>query len=451
MTRARGAGRTRTGGGLRARIAAVVILVVLAAVAGLGVAVHLLVLREQVDTARRAAADRMAAALDVRAATGLLSFDAREDDPAVPAELRDAVRGDGARATLVTGGSVRTVWAAGRSGDVVLSTRTRLVPGEGTLAQVDRALLLAGVVVVLLAGLVGWVTAGRLARRLRRAAETARTVASGGDPASLRRVVGDRRDEVGALAEAVDAMAGRLAERVRAEQRFTADVAHDLRTPVTGLLTAAELLEPSRAAELVRDRARALAALVEELLEVARLDGGDEQALVEQVDLGEVVRRVVRRGVASGELPAEAVTVSSDGPALVATDARRVDRVVSNLVRNALRHGAAPVEVAQRGSVVEVRDHGPGFDEPLLRDGPQRLRHDRADAGGHGLGLVIAAGQAGVLGARLELDNAPGGGARARLLLPATPPGAADVPPDAVPHDEVTDGSRARERTGRRP
>ncbi|GIL35312.1 HAMP domain-containing sensor histidine kinase [Phycicoccus sp. DTK01] len=431
---------SRRARGLRGRIATAVIVVALAAVAALGVAVHLLVLREQVDTARRTAADRISAAVDVRTATGLLAFDARVDDPSVPAELRDAVRADGARATLVTGGSVRTVWAATRDGEVVLSTRTRFVPADGTVAQVDRALLLAGAVVVLVAGLVGWVTAGRLAQRLRRAADTARGVASGGDPASLRRVVGERHDEVGALADAVDAMAARLADRVRAEQRFTADVAHDLRTPVTGLLTAAELLEPSRAADLVRDRARALAALVEELLEVARLDGGREQALAEQVDLGEVVHRVVRRGVASGELPEGAVTVRTGGGTEVVTDPRRVDRVVSNLVRNALRHGAPPVEVVQDGRVVEVRDHGPGFEASLLREGPQRLRHSRTAGDGHGLGLVIATGQARVLGATLELDNAAGGGARARLRLPESPSGG--------PHDEVTAGSPDRERTG---
>ncbi|MGG5260004.1 sensor histidine kinase [Phycicoccus avicenniae] len=416
-----------------------IILVVLAAVAALGVAVHLLVLREQVDGARRAADDRVAAALDVYAATGLLAFDARVDAPDLPGELRAAVPADGDRATLVTGGSVRTVWAAGRSGDTLLSLRTRFDTDSPTLRQVDRAMLLAAGGVVVAAGLVGWVTAGRLARRLRRAAGSALAVAAGGDPTSLRRVVGDRHDEVGALADAVDAMSARLSERVRAEQRFTADVAHDLRTPVTGLLTAAELLDDSRPAALVRDRARALAALVEELLEVARLDGGREQALVEVADLAEVVSRVVRRGVASGELPDGAVTVRVLAPASLPTDARRVDRIVTNLVRNAVQHGAAPVDVLLDGREVVVRDHGPGFDAELLRSGPQRLRRAAGDRGGHGLGLVIAAGQAEVLGGTLTFDDHPSGGARARLVLP--PDGAPRPPRDEAPAEvpgEVT-------------
>jgi signal transduction histidine kinase len=232
--------------------------------------------------------------------------------------------------------------------------------------------------------------------------------------------VGTGQDEVGDLADAVDAMAARLAERLRVEQRFTADVAHDLRTPVTGLLTAAALLDGSRPAVLVRDRAAALAALVEELLEVARLDSGVETAELEHVRLPEVVGRAVERGAAKGEYPAADVTLQVRGdPVVVLTDPRRLERVLSNLVRNARQHGAPPVVVQVEGSKVVVRDHGPGFDARLLEVGPERFRSTRPSrGGGHGLGLVIAAGQATVLGAPLRLGNAADGGAEVVLSLP---------------------------------
>jgi signal transduction histidine kinase len=248
----------------------------------------------------------------------------------------------------------------------------------------------------------------------------------------LRRAVGQGNDEVGDLADAVDAMADRLAERLRAEQRFTADVAHDLRTPLTGLTTAAELLDDSRPAQMVRNRIEALTRLVEELLEVARLDSGVETAQLEYARIGAIVDRAVQRGIAKGEFPVDAVTVwhLDHGPAqsgsqqTILTDPRRLERVLSNLIRNALQHGRPPVEIAVAGEQIQVTDHGPGFHPELLAAGPQRFQRMSASrGGGHGLGLVIAAGQTAVLGGRLHFSNAPEGGARVTIELPGAPPG----------------------------
>ncbi len=430
-----GRGRRRTG--LRLRIATTIAGLVVVTVTALGVGVHLLVVENRVREARTATDERLQAALQIRTATGLLSFDAHLDDPTLPAELRDAVVRNGSRATLVTGRSTRRIWAAGRDGDAVLSITTTFQPADAGVRDVDRALMLAGLAAVLLATAAGALSASRLSRRLRLAARTARTVAEAtdaGDSApsrttlSLRTAVGPGQDEVGDLADAVDAMAARLADRLRVERRFTADVAHDLRTPVTGLLTAAALLEDSRAAELVRDRAQALAVLVEELLEVARLDSGVETAELEYVRLPDLVVRAVQRAAAKGEYAADAVTVDrQDEPVVVLTDPRRLERVLSNLVRNAHVHGAPPVLVQVRGHQVVVRDHGPGFDARLLEVGPERFRSTRPGrGGGHGLGLVIAAGQAQVLGAALRLGQADGGGAEVVVTLPdAGPPRAA--------------------------
>lgn len=411
-----------TGGirtGLRLRIAVSIVACVLLAVAGLGVAVHLLVTRARVDEARTEAQDRIAAAAEIYERTGLLSFDATVDDRSVPGELRAAVRQDHTQATLVRGGSIRDVWAAARTGSAVLSTHTQLRVVDAGVRAVDRALLLAGLVTLVLATLVGFASANRLARRLQLAARTAREVASGADPRSLRAVVGTRRDEVGDLAEAVDVMTERLNERLAVERRFTADVAHDLRTPVTGLVTAAALLDDSRPSELVRDRAAVLAQLVEDLLEVARLDRGVETAAEELVDLGACVRHAVGVGIASGEYDEGTVVVATDSTTRLVTDPRRLERVLSNLIRNAHTHGGPPVEVTQQGPVITVRDHGAGFDAAMLTRGPERFRQARPHRpGGNGLGLVIAAGQVGVLGGSLSFANAPSGGALVRVTLP---------------------------------
>lgn len=104
----------------------------------------------------------------------------------------------------------------------------------------------------------------------------------------------------------------------------------------------------------------------------------------------------------------------------VETDPRRLERIVSNLVVNAHRHGSLPVQVTVGDRTVVVRDHGPGFPADLLIEGPRRFHVGAAERGsGHGLGLTIALGQARLLGgAELLLDNAPDGGAVATLRLP---------------------------------
>ena len=405
--------------GLRLRITAGIAAIALVAVAALSGTVHVLVLQNRINAQRTAATQQVEAAIEIYRATGLLSFGATIDDPHVPAPLRAAVSADGARATDVSGGATRQLWAAGRTGDKVLSIGLTFRPLDEGVRAVDQALLVAGLGTVLLASLVGAGLATSLSRRLRLAAVAARAVRRG-EQRSLRGAVGPGQDEVGDLADAVDAMADRLAEQLRSEQRFTADVAHDLRTPVTGLATAAALLDDSRPAEMVRDRVAALTVLVEELLEVARLDTGVETAELEHIRIADVAQRVVARGVATGECPANAVLVWSDGdPETTLSDPRRLDRVLSNLIRNALKHGGTPVEISCSRTQLTIRDHGTGFDERFLALGPQRFAQTvRERGGGHGLGLIIALGQTTVLGGTLVFDNAPDGGARVHINLP---------------------------------
>ncbi len=137
---------------------------------------------------------------------------------------------------------------------------------------------------------------GQLSRRLRKAAaaSAAHQVANGEPDVRVRDAIGGVvRDETDDLASAVDAMADAFAEAAGCRAPGHADIAHELRTPVTGLLTAAELLPPGRPTELVLDRAKAMRTLVEDVLEVARLDGASERAELQDIMLGDFVSRRV--------------------------------------------------------------------------------------------------------------------------------------------------------------
>lgn len=358
-------------------------------------------------------------------------FNTKINDPALPKDLQKLMR-ENRRGTYVDErhGSTPDIWAAVplANGDV-LSLHTQFAERSATIMKdLDRALIIGSVSVVFGGCALGVLIGGQLSRRLRKAAAAAGNVAQGNTDVRVRDAIGGVvRDETDDLARAVDALTDALNERIEAERRVTADIAHELRTPVTGLLTAAELLPPGRPTELVRDRAQAMRTLVEDVLEVARLDSASEQAELQEIALGEFVSRRI-----TVMNPDAAVQVVHES--WVSTDPRRFERILFNLLTNAVKYGKPPVEVTVEGRVVRVRDHGPGFPEALLREGPSRFRTGASDRAGtgHGLGLTIAAGQARVLGARLTFRNAapegtevpPGmsGGAIAVLWLPEHAP-----------------------------
>ncbi|MFJ6697637.1 ATP-binding protein [Streptomyces sp. NPDC091272] len=342
------------------------------------------------------------------------------DSPDLPGPLHDAARAGIRNTYLDLSGHSPAVWAARPVGERVLSVRLPLDAQREEIRELDRSLVVWGAVVVVLAALGGAALASRLSRSLRTAAATARRISDGDLDARVAggdRAPGDGKDEVAELAAAVNTMAASLQRRIEAERRFTADVAHELRTPLTGLQTAAELLPPSRPTELVRDRVAALRTLTEDLLEVARLDSRTEEPDLASHPLGKLVASVALRLGCPFTGPAE------DEDTRVTTDARRLERIVVNLVANARLHGADPVEVEVEGPSVVVRDHGPGFPPALLRDGPQRFLTGAAERGtGAGLGLTIAFGQARAIGAEVQLRNDPHhGGAVAVVTLPQAP------------------------------
>lgn len=359
-----------------------------------------------------------------------LPMNAKLNDPDVPAELWQKAQ-SGRRGTFVHDNprGLPEVWAAvPLDNGQVVSLHSQFKENAKVVRDLDRALVVGSLAVVIGGSALGVLIGGQISRRLRKAAAAAQRVAHGDPDVRVRDAVGGVvRDETDDLARAVDAMADALQQRLEAERRVTADIAHELRTPVTGLLTAAELLPPGRPTELVRDRAQAMRALVEDVLEVARLDSASERAELQEVALGEFVSRRV-----TSLMPEALVRVVADE--IVSTDPRRLERILGNLLANAARYGQPPVQVDVEGRVVRVRDHGPGFPEALLREGPSRFRTGSTDRAGvgHGLGLTIAEGQARVLGARLTFRNvaAPGGamsegaaaGAVAVLWLPEHAP-----------------------------
>ncbi|MFF3565121.1 ATP-binding protein [Streptomyces sp. NPDC002574] len=404
--------------GLRWKVCAAIAVVSALVALVLSLVVHNAARASMIENSRDVQNERVQFAQRIYESTGRLTIDAQLNDPALPAPLKRLAR-EGKRATFVadTGGAPM-VWAETPLADgKILSLKTTFTDRFSVLEDLDQALVIGSTAVVVGGTALGVLIGGQLSRRLRKAAVAAGRVADGETRVRVREAIGGRvRDETDELARAVDAMADALAGRLEAERRVTADIAHELRTPVTGLVTAAELLPPGRPAELVRDRAQALRTLVEDVLEVARLDGAAEQADLQDVALGDFVRRRV-----AAVVPAATVDIRDD--AVVRTDPRRLERVLANLLGNAARHGRAPIEVTVDGPYLEIRDHGPGFPEDLLHDGPSRFRTGSSDraGGGHGLGLTIATGQTRVLGARLTFRNAPdsaGGGAVARLLLP---------------------------------
>ena len=331
-------------------------------------------------------------------------------DPSVPAPLRISVR-KGLLATYTgSWNGTPSVWAGRRTPDgrAELYVRDSYAPQRQELADLRRTLIESAAAAALAGALVGLLLAGRLSLRLRRAAGIAERVTAGELDA---RIHAGGHDEVAKLGEAIDRMAEAMQGRIERERRFTADVAHDLRTPLTGLKTAASLLPEDQVGDAIRGRVDRLLRLVEDLLEISRLDTGAATADLRWVDLG---------GFVASTLAATAgVTVTTDGASQSLIDPRRLERVIENVVENAGRHGAPPVEVAVSPGRIAVRDHGPGFSEPMLTQAAERFtKGDSARGDGFGLGLAIAAGQCHVLGGELRLANHPDGGAVVTIALP---------------------------------
>jgi len=328
----------------------------------------------------------------------------------IPPQLRSVVAGRHVVATFK--GPVQGhpyIWAGVPSDRAPRGVYVRLsfAADQATIADLRRTLIEVGLAGAAGGALLGAALAWRLSRRLRVAAAAAERVTAGSLSA---RVNARGSDEVAALGAAMDRMADSLQQRIEHEQRFVANVAHDLRTPVTGLVAAASLLEPDQVGAVVRERVSRLHTLVEDLLEISRLENGAVTADLRWVDVDAFVRSLVERR--------PGVVADASEPARVFTDPRRLERIIDNLLDNSARHGGPPVVVAVRGRSIVVSDSGPGFAPDMLARATERFATgDTARGHGIGLGLSIAAAQARVLGGSLRVANRPEGGAEVTVEL----------------------------------
>jgi signal transduction histidine kinase len=396
---------------LRWKIAALVAMTSCAVALAVGILVHQSTLERSMSLGRDRALAAMGGVADIYRRTGDASAGHSGD---IPPALLQQVRSTGQFSTWYDGRRPESLWMWGAQlvDGQVLAVQMDMGSEMYGLRALDRHIVMASLAVLAVVVPLAALAAELPNRRLRRVARTARRIADG--DLNARTMVGGRGgDEITEISAAVDSMADSLRDRLLSEQRFTADVAHELRTPLMGLVISAELLPQSEATDLVRDRVRVLRALVEDLLEISRLDAGAERADRASVPLGRVVEESVHRaGLQAG------LTVNGDP--VVDTDPRRLDRIITNLIANAHRHGRPPVEITVNDTTIVVRDHGSGFPGELLATGPQRFRTGVAERGrGHGLGLTIALGQAQVIGAELVFGNVPDGGAVATLHLMA--------------------------------
>jgi signal transduction histidine kinase len=412
---ARGVRRLLNWRSLRWKIAALAAVACCAVALAIGILVHKATFARYMSLGRERASVQMQADVDEYLRTGVAPDHSNPQQ--IPSALVAQTNSTGQFTTWYDTRNPETPWMWGAQpvSGRLLFVQIEMGTEKRDLQALDRHVVKDSLVVLAVVVPLAALAAELPNRRLRRVARTARRIADGDLDARATRGARHGRggDEITEISVAVDAMAGALQERLLSEQRFTADVAHELRTPLMGLVTSTELLPESEATDLVRDRVRALRSLVEDLLEITRIDAGAERADLASVPLDQVVEESVRRAGVPARL---AVT----GDPVADTDPRRLDRIIANLVTNANRHGRPPVEVTVSGTTIVVRDHGPGFPEALLVNGPQRFRTGAAERGrGHGLGLTIAAGHAQVIGGRLTFGNAPDGGAIATLRLPS--------------------------------
>lgn len=296
-------------------------------------------------------------------------------------------------------------------------------PLEDVNARLNRLTVLLIVAVVgsaLLGILVALVVARTVVRPLGRIQAVATRVTDGDSEA---RLPATNVTELRALTETFNSMLDRQNESIDVlrhqdarSRRFVGDVSHELRSPLAALVPAAEVLREEaaaldpgddlrRASELVAAEVGTLAGLVDDLLEMTRLDAGAAEVRREPFELVGALREAfAARGW-------QAVAIDGAPEYEISSDRRRVVAVVTNLVGNAVRHGEPPVTVTvgttSEGAVVEVRDHGPGVppgDEERVfgRFAKVQEARSRGTGGGAGLGLAIARDNARLLGGDID-------------------------------------------------
>ncbi len=371
----------------------------------------------------------------------------------IDAPIRQAVRGggaaqwqsvaiastDGDAPGILVGMSVQVPKAGGHELYILYS----LESDQRQITMVTRTLFVTALPILVLMPIgVFWVL-HRMLAPVRKTAQAA-TDAALGDLSVRVEVVGD--DEMADLGYAFNDMTASLQHTIdeydelsRLQQRFVSDVSHELRTPLTTIRMAEDVIWHNRAslpsgakrsAELLHEQTERMDSMLADLLEISRYDAQSALLDPEVRDLRPLVRKVVDANRDLAER--QGVRVVVDAPAArcaAEIDERRIERVLRNLVVNAIEHADGSdvvITIAQSGTevAVRVRDGGVGMDEETAAHVFDRFyRADTARArttGGTGLGLAIATEDTQIHGGQLEAHGVPGEGASFLLTLPKT-------------------------------
>ncbi|WP_232623551.1 MtrAB system histidine kinase MtrB [Brevibacterium casei] len=353
----------------------------------------------------------------------------------------------------------QSVSLPGGQGPGLLITQELTVPGAGqfqlyylgdlteqqnTLDFVQRSMLVAALVLVVLVGAVAWIVTRLVVTPVRTGAEVARLIADG-DLDERMPVHGN--DEIAVLGESFNDMADTLQHQIQQIERlsvlqrqFVSDVSHELRTPLATIRAAADLiydarddLDPvtARSAELLNSQAERFDALLSDLLEISRYDAGAAALVAKPVDVGAIVTSVVETvSMIADQMSTHIVVHAPSSPVMAEVDRVRITRIIRNLVVNAIEHGEGkPIDVYVASNAeavaVSVRDHGVGMNEEQVehvfdrfwRADPARKR----TLGGSGLGLAISLEDAHLHSGWLQVWGNPGEGSCFRLTLPRRP------------------------------
>ncbi|TDT82545.1 two-component system sensor histidine kinase MtrB [Arthrobacter sp. AG258] len=332
---------------------------------------------------------------------------------------------------------------------------------QQTLNEIQSVLWAGGAVLVLLIGAVAWYVTRNVVSPVSHAAMVSEKLAAG---QLQERMVVRGEDEVARLGASFNHMAASLQEQItqlatlsQMQQRFVSDVSHELRTPLTTVRMAAEVLYDARddfdpinkrSAELLYNQVERFQSLLSDLLEISRFDAGVAVLDAEPEDLLHVISHVIEGAApVAAEYGSDIVFAAPEGSMVVEMDARRIDRILRNLILNAVEHGEGkPVTVtvaANETAVgVSVRDHGIGMDpaeaarvfDRFWRADPARAR----TTGGSGLGLSIAMEDTKLHHGWLQAWGRKGSGANFRLTLPLRQDGAITESPVQLEPRDVT-------------
>jgi two-component system sensor histidine kinase MtrB len=366
---------------------------------------------------------------------------------------------------IVVGGQVRPFAAGSENERYGMYYVFSLAEQEQTLGVVRTALWTAGLLLVLLLGAIAGLVTRQVVTPVRLAARIAERFSAG---RLSERMVVRTKDDIARLATSFNQMAGSLQHKIgeleelsRIQQQFASDVSHELRTPLTTVRMAADVLHESRdefnpvvrrSAELLQAQLDRFEALLGDLLEISRFDAGVAALNADSVDLRDVVYQITDPAAHLAARKGSELRVETpDEPSVAEIDSRRIERVLRNLVVNAIEHGEGRdviVRVAANAQAVAVavRDYGVG-----LKPGESSLvfhRFWRADpararsTGGTGLGLAISLEDARLHGGWLQAWGEPGGGSQFLLTLPRTVNGKLTASPLPLMPEDATYDSR---------